>query len=99
MNVLGKKEDLKLYNKEGLLIYEYIQFDDAFDIWDKYIYNDKGNRTSYENSNGYWTKYTYNDNGQITSYENSNGYWYKTTYDDNGEQISWEGSDGIKKTY
>ena len=88
MNKQGKKEDLKLYNKDGVCIYEYKQHSNG--DWNKWTYNDNGDETSYENSTGYWNKCTYNDNRQITFYENSNGYWIKYTYNNNGQKTSYE---------
>lgn len=37
------------------------------------IYNEKGNRTYYEDSNGYWEKSEYDKKGNRIYYGNSNG--------------------------
>ena len=56
MNIQGKKQDLKLYNEDGVCIYKYIQHSDTY--WSKWTYNDNGQKTSWENSNGDKETYT-----------------------------------------
>jgi len=38
------------------------------------VYDDKGNRIYYENSNGYWTKKEYDERDNLIYYEDSFGY-------------------------
>ena len=54
------------------------------------ITNANGNRTYYEDSDGYWGKREYDANGNPTYYENSTGYWCKYEYDDKGNETYYE---------
>jgi hypothetical protein len=54
----------------------------------------KGNRTYYEDSDGYWSKSEYDANGDETYFEDSDDYWYKRECDDNGKETYFEDSDG-----
>ena len=54
----------------------------------------KGNKTYYEDSDGYWRKREYNANGKETYYQNSRGYWWKNEYDANGNETYYETSTG-----
>ena len=58
------------------------------------ITNEKGNRTYYEDSNGYWYRCEYDKNGNLTYFEDSSGYWYRREYDKNGKQTYSETSGG-----
>ena len=58
------------------------------------LYNEAGNQTYYENSNGSWWKSEYNERGNMTYYESSDGYWEKREYDERGNQTYFEDSDG-----
>ncbi len=60
------------------------------------IYDAKGNKTYYENSNGYWRRYEYDAKGNTTYRENSNGDWARSEYDGEGNKTYWEDSDGVK---
>jgi hypothetical protein len=42
-------------------------------FWQKWEYDNQGNKIYYGNSNGYWYKYEYDNQGNIIYYENSNG--------------------------
>ncbi len=56
-NILGKKENLKLYNKEGKLVYEFViesysyRYEDCIDS--------NGKPLTYKNSDGYSYEYTF----------------------------------------
>ena len=58
------------------------------------IYDSKGNKTYFENSDGYWWKRECGANGNVTYYEDSNGYWWKSEYDSNGNETYYEDSNG-----
>ena len=58
------------------------------------VYDDKGNRIYWEDSDGKWWKYEYDDNHNLIYYENSNGYWSKWEYDGEGYLIYRENSNG-----
>ena len=58
------------------------------------VYDEKGNRSYYENSSGYWDKWEYDEKGNRIYSEDSNGYWYKSEYDKKGNVIYYEDSNG-----
>jgi hypothetical protein len=58
------------------------------------IRNANGNRTYYEDINGYWWKYKYDSKGNKTYSENSRGYWWKHKYDSKGNKTYSENSNG-----
>ena len=45
----------------------------VYDTTSFMVYNEKGNRTYYENSNGFWEKWEYNEKGNVIYHENSDG--------------------------
>ena len=61
------------------------------------IEDEKGNRTYYEDSNGFWTRREYDEDGNETYYETSGGYWSRSEYDKNGKETYYEDSDGDKR--
>jgi len=70
-NVLGKNENLKLYNKEGILIYDYqIEIDGCTH---KRTYDERGNVLTYEDSYGYFCWYTYDENNDKLTFNDSDG--------------------------
>jgi hypothetical protein len=74
------------YNKLG------IAFTFPIDIEDE-----KGNRTYYEDSNGFWLRCEYDENGNLTYFEDSNGDWYQREYDESCNETYYEDSYGLKK--
>jgi hypothetical protein len=70
-NILGKDENLKLFNEQGKKIYEYCTYSSGF--WLEYTYDEKGNELTYKNSNGYWSECTYDEKGNELTYKNSDG--------------------------
>ncbi len=44
--------------------------------WVRFEYDERGNKTYYENSDGEWAKWEYDANGIETYYENSHGVIY-----------------------
>jgi len=91
-NLQGKKEDLKLYNDNGVLVYEFYQSYNG--LWSEIIYDDNGNPLTFKESLGYWAERTYDDNGNKLTYKNSKGYCYERTYDDNGNELTFKDSKG-----
>ena len=61
------------------------------------IRNAQGNRTYFENSNGYWHRWEYDAKGNETYFENSKGFWSKSEYDAQGNRTYYEDSDGRKR--
>ena len=70
-NALGKKENLNLYNDNGVLVYEFYTHSKGF--WYKRTFDDKGDELTFKNSDGDWSKFTYDDNGNQLTYEDSDG--------------------------
>ena len=60
------------------------------------ITNANGNRTYYENSEGYWITREYDSNGNETYFEDSKGYWWKYEYDANNNITYYENNNGYK---
>ena len=58
------------------------------------MYDSKGNRTYYEDGDGYWFKAEYNSQDKETYFEDSNGYWLKREYDSKGNMTYVENSNG-----
>ena len=56
------------------------------------IKDDYGNKTYWENSDGYWFKYEYDSNGRVTYHEDSNGYWERFERDAKGRPTYSEDS-------
>ena len=60
------------------------------------IKDDNGNRTYFEDSNGFWCRREYDENGNLTYFEDSNGDWYRREYDEKGKETYYEDSCGYK---
>ena len=60
------------------------------------IYDAKGNRTYWENSNGYWERREYDAKGNLTYRESSDGYWWRAEYDAKDNRTYWENNNGMK---
>ena len=58
------------------------------------VYDDKGNRIYYEDSDGKWSKREYDERNNKTYYEDSDGNWAKIKYDKKGNEIYFEDSYG-----
>ena len=71
-NILGKSENLKLYNKEGNIVYEFYFTPNRGSC--EYTYNKNGNQLTFKHSNGYSWEKTYNVNGRELTYKHSNGF-------------------------
>lgn len=73
-NRQGKQEDLRLYNGEGNLVYEFYYSNYYFEgHWLERTYDHNGNELTFKDSYGYWSERTYYDNGGLLTYKNSNG--------------------------
>ena len=70
-NIFGKEESLKLYNKDGNLIYKYQKCIDDYS-WER-TYDSEGNALTYIYSDGFSWERTYDSNGNELTYKNSNG--------------------------
>ena len=58
------------------------------------IYDAKGNRTYYENSDGFWQRWERNANGKLAYYEDSDGELARYEYDANGKVTHHGDSEG-----
>ena len=54
-NIFGTKEELKLYDENKTLRYEFYTGNDGF--LKEIIYDKRGEKKSFNSSNGYWGKY------------------------------------------
>ena len=68
-NILGNKEDLRLYNKEGAIVYKFCTYSDVTSC--EYTYDKNGKVLTGKGSDGYWFKFTYDNEGNELTYENS----------------------------
>ena len=98
-NILGTQEDLKLYNKAGVMIYNFREVIDGYSY--ECTFDENGNELTYKNSVGGSCEYTYNENGDRFTFKDSNGNSSEYTYDENGKRLTFKNSDGYswKKTY
>lgn len=96
-NALGKEEDLKLYNKNGDLVYKFYKDFDGF--WYERTYDDKGNELTVKLSTGYWCERTYDDKGNQLTFKDSNGDWSESTYDDKGKELTYKNSKGESRGF
>ena len=58
------------------------------------IFDGKGNKIYWEDSDGYWRKSEFDGKGNNMYWEDSNGYWVKSKFDNKGNEIYWEDSTG-----
>ena len=70
-NILGKEENLDLFNKNGERVYEYFKSSNGLSF--EYTYDSNCNILTYKNSNGYSSEYTYDSNGNELTFKDSNG--------------------------
>jgi YD repeat-containing protein len=91
-NILGKHEDLELFNDKGKKVYKYYKNSDGF--WSEYTYDEKGNMLTCKDSAGDWREYTYDKKGNILTYKDSDSVWYEYTYDEKGNELTYRNSAG-----
>lgn len=96
-NIKGKIEDLKLFDDNGKLVYEFAVYVDEYAC--EYIYDENGNVLTYKDSNGYSYEYAYDKNGKALTYKNSNGYSEEYTYDENGKVLTYKDSKGFSRGF
>ena len=70
----------------------YSEYDNGY--WEKYEYDEQGNKIYHEDSYGFWSKYEYDNQGNEIYFVDSDGFWEKWEYDDRGNLIYNEDSDG-----
>lgn len=70
-NILGKTEELELFDKDGRIVYHFYKGSDGFSS--ERTYNSDGKELTYKNSNGYSSEYTRDSHGKELTYKDSNG--------------------------
>jgi YD repeat-containing protein len=70
-NILGKTENLELFDKDGKRVYQFIKDSDGYSYETTYDIN--GKELTYKSSDGFSSEYTYDSNGNVLTYKNSNG--------------------------
>lgn len=96
-NILGTTENLNLYNKEGVMVYEF--YTDSSEFWYEYTYDSNDNILTFKNSDGYSCEYTYDSNGKELTYKNSSGFSYERTRDINGKELTFKDSNGVTRGF
>ena len=71
-NTQGNKENLNLYNKEGVVVYEFYTYSDGSGSYEN-TYDKKGRALTSKYSTGYRCKYTRDEKGNELTYEDSYG--------------------------
>ena len=96
-NILGKEEDLELFNADGVRVYKFEIH--SYGYWFELTYDDNGKTLTSKDSNGYWSDYTYDDNGNQLTFKDSLCYWSERTYDDNGNELTYQNSKGATRGF
>ena len=71
-NILGKTEELELFNKAGKRVYRFCKKSDVFSS--ESTYDSNGKELTFKNSNEYSHEYTYDSHGNPLTYKDSNGF-------------------------
>ena len=91
-NIQGTAENLELFNKDRVRVYEYHKNSDGYSC--EYTYDSNGKVLTYKDSDGFSYEYTYDSNGKVLTFKNSDGYSSECTYDSNGNKLTYKNSDG-----
>jgi hypothetical protein len=91
-NILGKNENLILFNEQGKIVYKYNTYLSGY--WSERTYDDNGNVLTCKDSDGVWYERTYDEKGNELTYKDSEGYWYEYTRDDKGKELTYKNSNG-----
>jgi hypothetical protein len=70
-NILGKTENLELFNKEGKKVYEFYKTSNGYTF--EYTYDSNGKILTYKDSDGYSYEYTRDSSGNELTFKGSNG--------------------------
>ena len=92
-NTFGKDESLRIYNKEGVMIYQYLKCLNNYS-WVS-TYDKNGNELTFEDLNNYSYIRTFDENGNTLTFKDSNNYSFVSTYDENSNELTFEDSDGF----
>ena len=98
-NILGTTEDLKSYNKEGVLIYRFRLNDNG--IYYERTWDENGRWLTCKGSDGYFYEFTRDKYGNELTFRDSNGYSYEGVRDENGNELFFKNSKGYshKRTF
>jgi YD repeat-containing protein len=96
-NILGKTENLELFDKEGRLVYEFLNDSDGYS--DEYTYDSNGNQLTFKNSDGFSSEYTRDSEGNVLTFKDSDGYSYEYTRDSDGRELTYKNSDGYTRGF
>ena len=91
-NILGKTENLKLFNKAGKRVYQFCKNSRGYSC--ERTNDSNGNTLTYKNSDGFSYEYTYDLNGEVLTYKDSRGFSHECTYDSNGNVLTYKDSNG-----
>ena len=69
-NILGTTEDLKLYNKEVKLVYQFKT--NSYGYSYEHTYDEKGNILTHKDSNGESCERSRDESGNVLTYKDSN---------------------------
>lgn len=87
LNIKEKDFPFKIKDKNGKTIY----YEDST-CWFRKEFDESGNQTYAQHSNGFWSKREYDENGNVIYYEDFNNSWWKQKFDKNGNVIYFENS-------
>jgi len=97
-NIQGKEEGLKLFNENGVMVYEFYKSSLRKFTWER-TYDSNSNELIYKDSDGYSTEYTYDSNGNELTFKDSYGYSCEYTRDSNGNELTFKDSDEYSCEY
>lgn len=95
VNIQGNQKKLELYNKQGVLVYEFRTFRDGSSS--ECTFDENGRALTLKSSSGNWSKYTRDEKGNELTFENSYGRWSKYTRNNEGKELTFENSNGEKR--
>jgi hypothetical protein len=79
LNALGAFESLELFDKNGNIVYKFLT--NSKGDWSKYTYDEKGNKVTYEDSNGVKMGFDIGHKQNYTS-DITGEQYYNETYGD-----------------
>ncbi len=94
-NILGTKEDLKLYDANGTIKYLYFKTSKGYSY--ECTYDDQENELTYKDSNGFSYESTYDEQGNELTYKDSDSFSYERTCDENGNELTYKDSGGLTR--
>ena len=95
-NILGTKENLELFNENGIRVYEYFK---AYEYSEECTYDSQGKVLTFKNSFGFSYECTYDSNGKELTFKDSNGFSYEYTYDLKGNELTYKNSKGVSRGF